>query len=144
VILEEGTMSVRPIQAALEWKGGLQFLARSGDRELVLDGDAMQACSPMETLLMSLAGCMAIDIVHILGKMQARLGGVQARAEGRRAESDPRRFASIRLHFEVCGEDLERNDIDRVIALSREKYCSVYHSLHPEIQVDISCEVKPR
>ena len=137
-------MSGRPVQATLEWKGGLQFLACAGERESVLDGDAVQGCSPMETLLMSLAGCMAIDIVHILGKMRARLDGVRAWIEGLRAETEPRRYTSIRMRFEVSGEGLSRSEVDRAIALSRERYCSVYHSLRPDIDIEISHELKPR
>jgi putative redox protein len=130
------------MQAILEWKGGLQFLGRSGERELVLDGDALHGCSPMETLLMSLAGCMAIDIVHILGKSHARLDRIQAWVEGLRAETEPRRFTSIRLRFDLSGEDLDRNNVDRAIALSREKYCSVYHSLRPDMKVEIGFELR--
>jgi len=95
----------------------------------------------METLMMALAGCMAIDIVHILGKMHGSLRAVRARIEGQRTETEPRRFTRLALHFEVEGRNLEESQVERAIALSREKYCSVWHSLDPGIERNITYQL---
>jgi putative redox protein len=51
---------------------------------------------------------------------------------GLRADSEPRRFVAIDLRFAIdTGAPPEQ--IDRAIALSREKYCSVWHSLRQDI-----------
>src|SRR5437867_6059205 len=75
------------MRAQIEWQGGLRFKGSVDSRGLVLDGDSREGCSPMETLMMALAGCMAIDIVHILGKMHGSLRAVRARIEGQRTEA---------------------------------------------------------
>ena len=37
----------------------------------------------------------------------------------------------------IAGKDLNRKKIDRAVALSHEKYCSVYNSLRKDIDVSI-------
>ena len=95
----------------------------------------------MELLMISLAGCMAIDIVHILGKKRVGLDSVAARIEGTRAEAEPRRFTRLNLHLEVGASDVTAAQVERAIALSKEKYCSVYHSLKSDIDIAITFSI---
>ena len=131
-------MGVSTMQAKIEWRGGLQFHGDVGGRQIELDGDARAGCSPMELLMLSLAGCMAIDVVHILHKMRADLKSVAARVEGTRAETDPRRFTKLNLHFDIAGSEISAAQVERAIALSKEKYCSVFHSLKSDIEIVIT------
>src|SRR5262245_42670249 len=130
-----------PKKLELQWINDLTFKVRSAGREMILDGAAQAGGSPMEMVLMGVAGCMAIDIVHILQKMRGELKSLKARAEGQRADSDPKRFTRITLHFEVSSDNVTAKEVERAIALSREKYCSVYHSLRPDIVFETSYEL---
>lgn len=135
--------STKPSLAAdLTWEGALRFTARSNGQELRLDGETKSAASPVQALAAALAGCMATDVVHILAKGRFPLVGLEARFEGARADQDPRRFTSIRLHFVLSG-DIPAGKIERAIALSREKYCSVWHSLRQDLEFATSFEVHP-
>jgi len=125
-------------KARLEWKGGLLFRGETGGRELLLDGNRQAACSPVEAVALSLAGCMAIDVVHILGRMRADAKAVNVAIESERAATDPKRFTHLRLRFEISGDKIKPNDVERALALSAEKYCSVYHSLRTDIEVETS------
>ena len=120
----------------------MRFEGAAGERKLLLDGNGEQGCSPMETLMISLAGCMAIDLVHILGRMRAEIRDVHARIEGTRADTDPRRFTQLKLHFEIEADGLKPENVERALALSREKYCSVWHSLSADIDRQISFELR--
>ncbi len=95
----------------------------------------------MELLAFGLAGCMAVDVVHILGKMRAGLAALRVSVEGTRAEVEPRRFTRIVLRMELAGKELRPSDIDLALSLSREKYCSVYHSLRTDIELDVSYSI---
>jgi putative redox protein len=124
----------------MEWEGGLRFRGRAGERALELDGDSRAAVSPVEALALSLAGCMASDVVHILVKGRAELKGLTARLVAERAPEEPRRLVSVDLRFSVRG-DVPASKVERAIALSREKYCSVWHSLRRDIEFTTSFEV---
>ena len=126
------------VQGSIKWEGGLSFVGESDGRQVPIDGDAQTGCTPMEMLLFSLAGCMAIDVVHILGKMRAHPGTVTARIEGTRAESEPRRFTNVRLHFDIGGQGISDVQVERALSLSKEKYCSVYHSLRTDISIVVT------
>ena len=62
--------------------------------------------------------------------------------EGIRREREPRRYVSIRYRFTIAGQGLDRAKAERAVQLSVDKYCSVMHSLAPDIDVayDIALE----
>jgi putative redox protein len=60
--------------------------------------------------------------------------------EGQRAQQDPHRLIKVDLRFDISGA-VPREAADRAIALSREKYCSVWHSLNPDIDFHVTCDV---
>ena len=127
----------------LRWAGeGLVFRggADSGP-ELTIDGDGSEGASPMQLLLLSLAGCMGVDVVLILQKSRVPLEALDVEVIGERAESEPRKFVSIELVYRVRGPGPEHESkLQRASDLSRDKYCSVLHSLHPEIDFAIRVE----
>jgi len=129
-----------PVAVELEWEGGLRFRGRAADRELRLDGDSASAVSPVETLALALAGCMASDLVHILVKGRIEPRALTARLVAERAPEEPRRLVRVDLRFAVRGP-VPADKVERAITLSREKYCSVWHSLRPDIAFTTSFEV---
>lgn len=94
----------------------------------------------MQLLASALAGCMAIDVVHILTRGRLPPTALRARLEGRRASEEPRRLVAVALRFTVLGE-IPDEKVERAIALSKQKYCSVWHSLDPAIGFETSFEV---
>ena len=126
-----------PTVVDLTWDGSLAFTARDGAHEWVLDGRNEAGPSPVVALASALAGCMAIDIVHILTKGRFNVRSFGARLTGRRADSEPRRFVAIDLRF-TLDTNAPPDQVDRAIALSREKYCSVWHSLRQDIELTTS------
>jgi len=130
------------VRGALEWTGsGLVFRGGAeGSPGIVTDGNAVEAPSPVQLLLISLAACTAADIVDILGKSRVALGGLRIRMEAERAPEPPRRFTAIRLVYETSGlTEADRSKLQRAVDLSHEKYCSVLHTLRSDI--DFSTEV---
>jgi putative redox protein len=87
------------------------------------------------------AGCSAADVVEILGKMRVGLERLTVDVEGTRREEQPRRYMSIKFHFRLSGRRLDPDKAKRAVDLSLEKYCSVVHSLAPDIDVAYEVEV---
>jgi len=128
------------VAVTLRWTGeGLRFEGEvDGGASLVVDGGGKEAPSPMQSLLAALAGCMGIDVVEILRKMRVPLESLEVRVEGDRAPEPPRRYTRIGLVYRVRGVEAEHEDrVWRAIELSREKYCSVLHTLRPDVEVGI-------
>jgi putative redox protein len=127
--------------ARLSWSGEGRVYRGAGaaaDAPVTLDGDATAGPSPMETLLLSLAGCMLVDIQMILEKGRVPLEGLEARMTGERAPEPPRRFTRIVMDIHARGPGPgDQSKLDRAVELSRDKYCSVFHTLRPDIEVQI-------
>jgi putative redox protein len=133
-------MDKPPVVVDLDWTGELTFGARVAQHRLVLDSDSSAGPSPMQVVAMGLAGCMAMDVVHIVRKGRHDLRTLRARLTGRRAGEEPRRFVRIELHFEITGA-VPPDALERAIALSQEKYCSVWHSLRQDIELETTFEI---
>lgn len=120
----------------VEWIDGLRF--RGGEPDLPpleIDADLGQASGPMGALLVAVATCTGADIVSILVKMRVSLTTFRMRVEGTRQPQHPRRYTAIAMAYELAGEGLDEPKARRAIELSQERYCSVLHSLAPDIEV---------
>lgn len=92
--------------------------------------------SPMESLLMAVAGCSGIDMVSILKKQRQNITDFKAEVEGERIQVDEAKpFKTILVKFFVEG-DIDPKKADRAAALSFEKYCSVSKTLEPNVTVN--------
>ncbi|MFO7260336.1 MAG: OsmC family protein [bacterium] len=133
------------VRVDLHWTGtGLEFEGGpSGGVRVRLDGNSRSAISPIQAMLLSLVGCTAADIVDILTKMRVPLDGLEVVAEGDRAPEPPRRFVRIRLVYRVHVPEDARAKVERAVALSHEKYCSVLHTLRPDVVIETAIELVP-
>lgn len=127
----------------LRWSGH-DLVFRGGEEggpQTVLDSAGEEGLSPTQLLLLSLAGCMGIDVLMILQKSRVPVESLEVEMDGDRAESPPRRYLRIRLTYRLRGpEDEHESKLQRAVDLSREKYCSVLHTLDPAVDLDIRIE----
>lgn len=130
-------MAKPPVELELIWERDLVFSGRSRNNEMTLDSDSVAGPSPMQALAFALAGCMAMDVVHVLRKGRHDLKGLRADLVGSRAEEEPRRFTRIELRYTVNG-GVPEPAVQRAIELSREKYCSVWHSMRQDIDFAVT------
>ena len=131
-----------PLVAELVWSDGLRFDATSRATTAVVDGDGKAGPSPMQYAAMGFAGCMASDVVDIIRKGRHPMSALRATFTGTRAEIPPRRFLHISLHFTIEGA-VPSEAVERAIALSREKYCSVWHSFRQDIELSTTFDIHP-
>ena len=132
----------KPLEVELLWEGGQRFRGRAGPAEITLDGSLEAGPSPVQALALALASCMAIDVVLILAKGRHEPRGLSAHLEADRADTEPKHIRAVRLRFAVTG-DVPADKVERAIALSREKYCSVWHSLRQDIAFETAFTVTP-
>ena len=121
-----------PIVLDLTWIGDLKFSGTSDRASIVLDSAGVAGPSSVQTLAFALAGCMAMDVAHILTKARHAYRALRAHLEAERAAENPHRIVRVTLHFTIEG-DVPPDAIERAIALSRETYCSVWHSMRQDI-----------
>ena len=123
------------MKAVLKWTSGLQFVAQTDGREaIVLDSaDGKSGPTPMQMVLMGVAGCTAMDVVYIMKKKRADLTDFQVVIYGTTAEEHPKRFTEIEIEYLFYGNGLKEKDAQQAIELSEEKYCSAAASVNAHI-----------
>lgn len=85
--------------------------------------------SPMQTLLMAMGGCSAIDIILILNKQKQEIADFTITIDGEReADKEPALWKTVHAHFKLKGK-IEPDKAQRAVQLSIEKYCSVAATL---------------
>ena len=127
----------------LHWTGeGQVFTGAGRDGEPVtIDGDSAAGPGPMDTLLLSVAACMGIDVLMILEKSRVPVEELSVVVEGNRNEEHPRRYRDIDIRYRIRGP-LEEHEprLERAVTLSRDKYCSVLHSLREDIDIAVGID----
>jgi putative redox protein len=131
-----------PIVVDLIWTGRLEFAANLSKSALILDSAGQAGPSPTEALGAALGACMSIDLAHILSRGRHEFRGLRTRLVADRAPDDPHRFVRVSMNFIVEGS-APRDAVERAIQLSREKYCSVWHSMRQDIELQVAFELVP-
>ncbi|MFM7681821.1 MAG: OsmC family protein, partial [Bacteroidota bacterium] len=103
-------------------------------------GGKNKGLTPMQLLAGSLAGCMSIDVISILNKQKIDPSYFAIEIQATKKEGQPSPFENIHLLFKV-DTNVPKEKLEKAIILSKEKYCSVFFSLNPEIQVSYEIEV---
>jgi putative redox protein len=90
---------------------------------------------PMEMLLVGLGGCSGIDVVNVLKKQKEPLTDIKINIKASREEEQtPSIFKEITIHFDLYGV-LNPQKVERALALTFEKYCSVSNILQRSAQI---------
>jgi len=126
----------------LEWLGDDRVRGRVGEVEIVMDSPPVAGPTPVQTLAFALAGCMAMDVLVVVRKGRYSLEAMTARLVAERAPTDPRRIIKLDLRYTLKG-DIPEDRVARAIQLSRDKYCSVWHSMRSDIELQTSFEIVP-
>jgi putative redox protein len=130
-----------PTVVDLTWVGDLKFSGTSGNASMTLDSAGLAGPSPVQALGFAIAGCMTTDVAHILTKGRHPFRALRSHLVADRADDEPHRVVSMTLHIAVDG-NVPGDAVERAIALSKEKYCSVWHSMRQDIAFTTTHDIR--
>lgn len=133
--------------AKVIWKSNLQFegSAKSGFNiplDTSLSDGGGNGFSPMELLLVGLAGCTGMDVISILRKKQQDITAFEVAVHGDRAADHPHIYTHITVEYLLTGRNINLAAVDRAIELSETKYCSVHAMLSKAAVIDHLVSIK--
>lgn len=109
--------------------------------QIAIDNKSVEnpkGASPMELLLMGVAGCSSIDIISILNKQKVVFDSLNIEVNGDRIDKPaPSLFTKVHATVRVTG-DVKPEKIYRAAELSFTKYCSVSLTLAATAAVSFS------
>jgi putative redox protein len=113
--------------ADLVHEGGNRFTATTGTKRVIVMGDKVETASlsPVETLVVCLAACSAMDVTGILEKKRQDVAAYRIHVEGVQRDEYPQILTTITVTHEVEGPAVEAAAVRRAIELSATKYCPV-------------------
>jgi putative redox protein len=114
------------MEAQVTWVKDRRFIGKaSSGHGIVVDASAEKlGCSPMELVLIGMAGCTAYDVIDILQKKRQSVDSLEVQARAERAPEPPQVFTRIEIEYVVRGQGLKATALEDAIRLSKEKYCS--------------------
>lgn len=134
-------MPKAPTVVDLTWAGELVLNGTSDKASMTLDSSGVAGPSPVQALGFAVAGCMTMDVAYILTKGRQPFSALRSHLVADRAQDEPHRIVKMHLHVTVDGE-LPADAVARALALSHEKYCSVWHSMRQDIVFTTTHEVR--
>jgi putative redox protein len=132
--------------AQVTWVDGLQFVAESAGHSIVVDGapgfGRDTGMPPMRLLLLGVAGCSAMDIIHILkNRMRKAVTALRVEVNAERADEHPKVYTRIELKYLLRGRDLKEKHVSRAIELSNNQFCGAAIMLGKTAEIVTSFEI---
>ncbi len=112
------------------WKEAMSFETTLNGHKIILDADEAvggkdKGPRPKALLLVSLAGCTAMDVISILGKMRVQPEAFRVEADGELTEEHPKYYHKLHLRYVFKGKDLPVDKLEKAVSLSQDRYCGV-------------------
>ena len=132
------------MKAEVKWIGDELFMGTSeSGHTIVLDANGGKlAPSPLENVLISLGGCSSVAVVSMLQKARQAITACTVKITSKRVDSVPKLFSDIHLHFVITGKDIKEKHVERAVALSADKYCSVALMLNSTVKITHDFSIK--
>ncbi|MFZ6053117.1 OsmC family protein [Halocola ammonii] len=125
--------------SASKQEGADHFVGQNPEGlQITLDGnkESGKGVTPLECLLLSVAGCSGADVVDFLKNENDQVSELKIDVSGWRDKSTaPAPIQNIAIDYIVIGE-VRESKLKRAVSLSIEKYCAVLKSLNTDVNLD--------
>lgn len=95
----------------------------------------------LELFLLSFSSCLASSILPFLRRTGKTINGLEAKSKGIRNAEHPTCFSEIYIDIKIKSPDVSKEDINKVIKLSEEKYCPVWAMIKNNVEVKINTSI---
>jgi putative redox protein len=105
--------------------------------------EGMAGATPLELLLVSLAGCAGNAVAALLKRSSQSVTGIEVTARGTRRDEHPTVITEIALEFVVRGSGLDEAVVTRAVSQAEERVCPVWAMLRPGTPITSSLRIEP-
>ncbi len=128
-----------------KWLENMSFESEINGHKLIIDakeevGGQDRGPRPKPLMLAALGGCTSMDVISILKKMRVELKSLNVIVEGELSEEHPKRFQKMHVIYEVEGNNLPMDKIEKAVSLSEDTYCGV-SAVYKEV-MEITSEIR--
>lgn len=136
------------MHASVEWDHGMTFTGTAGSGFHVPLGTVPEVGGeddgfrPIELMLVSLAGCTAMDVMSILRKKRQDVTSFRVNVHAERTREHPRVFTAITIEYVLRGRGLDAAAVQRAIDLSETKYCPAQAMLGKVVPITLTHRIE--
>jgi putative redox protein len=130
------------MEVKVSWQDGMAFRVDQDGHSFTIDAMAEHGGrdlgpQPKGLMLAALAGCTAMDVASILGRMRVQIERFEVSVKGELTEEHPKKFISATTTYRLWGEQLpdKLKKVRRAVQLSEENYCGVSATLAPAVEL---------
>ena len=129
----------------VKWIDDLAFETELNGHKIILDaedevGGKDRGPRPKPLMMVSLAGCTAMDVISILKKMRVDVKKFNVKIKAELTEEHPKHYTKMHIIYEFWGKDLPMDKLEKSVNLSQDRYCGVSY-LYRQI-MDLTYEIK--
>lgn len=115
---------------SLNWNEAMSFESTINGHKIIIDADESVGGKnlgprPKPLLLLALAGCTAMDVISMLGKMRVQPDSFHVEVEGELTEEHPKVYRTLHVKYIFTGKELPMDKLEKAVNLSQERYCGV-------------------
>ncbi len=130
----------------VSWLENMAFEAEVNGHKIVLDavnevGGEDRGPRPKPLMMVSLAGCTAMDVISILKKMRVEVEKFNVKVDGDLTEEHPKHFFKMHVTYEFWGKNLPKEKLEKAVSLSEDRYCGVSVSYRKAMEITSSIVV---
>ena len=135
------------MNATVAWRQGLSFTGKADTGfEVLLGaepevGGANDGFRPLELMVVSLAGCTAMDVISILTKKKQEVTAFNVNVHAKQAEEFPKVFTRAVITYQVTGVAVDEVAVLRAIELTATKYCPAQAMLGKVVPMELVYEI---
>ena len=123
----------------------MQFESELNGHKITIDADPKvggenKGPRPKPLMLLSLAGCTAMDVISILRKMRVEPDDFNVEVQADQTDEHPKHYHKMHVIYSFEGNDLPLDKIKKAVNLSEERYCGV--SAVYKKAIDMSLEIR--
>ncbi len=129
------------------WLENMAFESEINGHKIIVDakpefGGQDRGPRPKPLMLAALGGCTAMDVVSILKKMRVEFKSLNVTVEGELSEEHPKHFTKMHVIYELEGENLPLDKIQKAVSLSEDQYCGVSAVYRKVIEITSEIRLK--
>lgn len=137
-------MQSKTYKAVVKYAGDDYFIGvpPSGHAQIMdANSERNAGPTPLENLLVAVAGCTAYDVQSILKKKRQDVTDYRVEIEGVRKEDRPQAFIKFHIKHIVTGRNISEKAIADAIELSDKTYCSVAATVRPTAEIETGYQI---
>ena len=124
----------------------MQFESELNGHKITIDADPKvggedKGPRPKPLMLLSLAGCTAMDVISILRKMRVEPDDFNVEVQADQTDEHPKHYHKMHVIYSFEGKDLPEDKVKKAVNLSEERYCGVSAVYKKAIEMSLEIRI---